>query len=132
MANDGGITGKGFAKGRSGNPGGRPSIAKALAANGLTAAEVVAKLVKIAWDALDGTGAKGQIGREYAHTWLTHYTLGKPVAAVDLNVSGEAAPAIVNIDALTLEQRTTMLGLLEQAAEKPAAAAAAAADDDDA
>lgn len=88
----------GFRPGQSGNPGGRPSIAKALEANGTTTTEVLAKLAKIALDTLEDKTATPS-AREYCHTWLTHYTIGKAPQAVDLTLDGGISldPLVVDL-----------------------------------
>ena len=86
----------------SGNPGGRPSYAKALAANGTNSADLLAKLVKkaVAWldDKADSKRA------EYAHMWLTERVLriARPKETMDLNVGGPSPEQTALLEALKL------------------------------
>lgn len=93
--------GKPFQKGVSPNPGGRPSIAKAFEANGTTTTQVLEKLAKIALDTLDDKKASER-SREYAHTWLTNYTIGKPKDQMDVNVTGVSEAQLAHVGALAL------------------------------
>lgn len=116
------IAGKGrpFPKGVSPNPGGRPSIAKALEANGTTTTDVLAKLAKIALETLDDTKASER-SREYAHTWLTNYTIGKPKDRMDVNVTGVSEAQLAHVGALALtphERQKRIAELHAQAADE--------------
>lgn len=88
--------------GQSGNPGGRPSYAKALEVNGTTTPDLLAKLVGKALTWLDDDA--DQKRSEYAHMWLTERILriGKPKEEMDLNVAGASPEQMALIDALRM------------------------------
>jgi hypothetical protein len=102
-----------FAPGQSGNPGGRPSIAKALEANGLTStsltAEVVKRLVEAMRDLDPGDRHEGASWR-FAVETLLHYTHGKPKEHVQVDLPKSPVDTSKLTDA--------ELALLEAALEK--------------
>lgn len=86
-----------FKPGQSGNPAGRPSIAKALATNNTTTTEVLAKLAAKAMKWLDDPKHA-----EYAHQWLTNYTIGKPRDRVDVHMSGVSESDLQMLEAVRM------------------------------
>lgn len=99
--------------GTSGNPGGRPSYAKALEANKTTSPEVLAKLIGLAleWVA-DGNDARRA---QYAHLWLTEYILriAKPKESLDVNVAGPSPEQQALLAAIGMTPHERRLAIAE-------------------
>lgn len=101
-----------FEPGRSGNPGGKVSIAKALEAIGTTSEEVRTRLFRIAIDGLDS--AK-QSHKEYCHTWLSdRLGLSKQnTLHVEASVVDSQLMALVEAAGMTPLERRKALADLE-------------------
>lgn len=98
----------GFVAGRSANPGGRPSIVPALAANGLTTRKLTAELVKELLAVLRGPDKTSASWRWAAQT-LWHATIGKPTETVRFAPEGDDEA----IDADPAELQDTMISALD-------------------
>lgn len=98
----------GMTPGRSGNPGGRPSIVPALAANGLTTRKLTAELVKELLAVLR-TGDRLSASWRWAAQTLWFATIGKPTETVRFAPEGDDEA----IDADPAELQDTMISALD-------------------
>jgi hypothetical protein len=72
-----------FVKGKSGNPGGRPAVAKVLAELGTDAGKITKELFQIAIAVAREKPRNGNDANwRYAHEWLANRVLGKPKETV--------------------------------------------------
>lgn len=90
MAIDSAKRAPGFPPGVSGNPGGRPSIGKALAAHGLDQRGTLADVVGVALLMLQSKNYKERI---FAVQWFGDRMLGKALATVKIAPSGALTAA---------------------------------------
>lgn len=117
--------GKTFERGRSGNPGGRPSIAKAwdAATGGKKAADVGAEALKLAYTvAMAGPTCLRDSNWQFAMTQVLHYSLGKPKEQIA--VTGDVSPeaqALLAALRLTPHERRQLAAQDSTAAEDDAA-----------
>src|SRR4051794_9207353 len=87
--------GRGFQKGQSGNPGGRPKAHTAIAKLVRERTDDGAKLVDFAIKVWNGEveGMKTERSRAWAHDWLTDRGFGKPQEFLELS-GGNGAPPL--------------------------------------
>lgn len=106
--------GKPFAKGRSGHPGGRPSIVPALTANGLTTGKLTAELVKELLAVLRQTDKSSASWRWAAQT-LWFATIGKPTENIRIEPDEEPEADVgTMVDALDDEGLAAYEKVIEQ------------------
>jgi hypothetical protein len=72
-----------FVKGKSGNPGGRPKIARALEQLGTSAGDLTKELLEIALREARRVPEGNDPNWRYAHQWLSDRLLGKPKEVVE-------------------------------------------------
>lgn len=80
----------GFKKGQSGNPGGRPRIAKALDELGVTQGGLAKELFEIALREARRVPEGNDPNWRYAHQWLSDRLLGKPKEVVEHHFGSDA------------------------------------------
>lgn len=126
-------------KGQSGNPSGRPALAKAWAAatGGKTMADVTADALKIVYDRMvegpraDHNGNANDADWRFATQKVLEYAPGKPKEHVVMEGADEnATPSLdlSDIESIPLEERKQILGAIRRIRELRAAKAASDGD----
>jgi len=104
-----------FQKGGSGNPGGRPKgateMARFIREQTRDGAELVEFALKIWRDP-----AQNDKSRQWAHEWIADRGFGKPLQAVDMQLTGDLTveQSPIDLSKLTIEQLETLAAIADE------------------